>query len=336
VGQARFEISWGGGGFLHREFRSLLAGAKGSSEFAIVVNVDIRGFSAFSKSVDSVQVAVFIKKVYKRLIEDYFPSASFFKPTGDGLLIVLTHDEDNLREVLTVAVGASLKLVAEFPQLCAGDHMINFPVPDKVGVGIARGTVSKITSADKILDYSGAVLNLATRLMDLARPSGVVLDGAIGFDLLPDDLKQAFLEDSGIFLRGVAEQASTHVYYTKDYTRIPAAYKHPLYEVRWASRKDSRTLGELRKIGPRFTYRLEKIPRDPKEIKVYVRTPALGEKGQALTGLETQRRFYGFDYDLQIGKPVVSLQLDKLSEILQEAGVKNRMRVGIEITYPES
>jgi len=81
---------------MHRTFRKLLESAIGISEFIIAVNLDIRGFSSFSKEVESPSVAMFIKKVYMKLIDTYFSDASFFKSTGDGLLMIIPYTEKNL------------------------------------------------------------------------------------------------------------------------------------------------------------------------------------------------------------------------------------------------
>ena len=67
--------------------RDLLAESQGRSEFVIVVVTDVRGFSAFSKRHESTDIAMFIKRFYMRLIDDYFSKASFFKTKGDGLLL---------------------------------------------------------------------------------------------------------------------------------------------------------------------------------------------------------------------------------------------------------
>lgn len=74
---------------MHTEFRKLLDDVTGVSEFVLAVNIDIRGLSSFSMRVESPETAIYLKRVYTRIIEDYFPNASFFKPTGDGLLIIV-------------------------------------------------------------------------------------------------------------------------------------------------------------------------------------------------------------------------------------------------------
>ncbi|MCJ7692880.1 MAG: hypothetical protein MUO22_05640 [Sedimentisphaerales bacterium] len=72
---------------MHRNLRKLLENAEGVSEFIIAINVDIRGFSEFSLQVESPDAAMYVKRVYIRLVDDYLTGASFFKPTGDGLLL---------------------------------------------------------------------------------------------------------------------------------------------------------------------------------------------------------------------------------------------------------
>jgi hypothetical protein len=65
----------------------------------------------------------------------------------------------------------------------------------------------------------GEVSNLASRLMGLARRSGVVLDGAFGVDLLPAEVASKFALDNRVYLPGIAEADPIAVYYTTEYTR---------------------------------------------------------------------------------------------------------------------
>ena len=76
---------------MHRRFRKLLEDATGESEFVIAVNLDIREFTQFSQKVESPDVTMFIKRVYMKLIDEYFVDACFFKPAGDGLLILIPY-----------------------------------------------------------------------------------------------------------------------------------------------------------------------------------------------------------------------------------------------------
>jgi hypothetical protein len=66
---------------MHHELRELLRTASGESRFVLAANVDIRGFSSFFA--DSSQAAAYLSSAYTKILDDYFPAASFFKPTGD-------------------------------------------------------------------------------------------------------------------------------------------------------------------------------------------------------------------------------------------------------------
>ena len=74
---------------MNEGFRKLLEKATGKSQYIIVIVLDIRGFTPFCQIADSLDVATYIKKIYMKIIDDYFPDASFYKPAGDGLLITI-------------------------------------------------------------------------------------------------------------------------------------------------------------------------------------------------------------------------------------------------------
>lgn len=149
--------------------------AEGFSDLVVVVFLDVRGFSTFAGMAESGEAALFLRRVYLNIVDEYFPDSAFFKPTGDGLVIVRHFDRSNLGDEVTSAISTSLRLVEAFPHLTERDPMVNFEVPTSLGVGIARGAATRLASGDLTLDYSGRPLNLAARLMDLARPRGVVL-----------------------------------------------------------------------------------------------------------------------------------------------------------------
>src|ERR1043166_1205127 len=151
---------------MHRQFRKLLNDAEGNAEHVIAIYADVRGFSEFSQDVESTDVAMFVKRVYAKLIDKYFSNAVYFKSTGDGLMIILRYTEKTLQESVRSAISNCMKAHAEFPSFCDGDPMINFNVPKMIGFGIARGSACCLSSKRKTLDYSGRVLNLASRLLD--------------------------------------------------------------------------------------------------------------------------------------------------------------------------
>lgn len=252
----------------HERFRDLLDDAKGESDIVIVVNVDIRGFSQFSLGVESVEAAIFIKKFYARLLSDFFADADFFKPTGDGMLFVFVVDEETLRSRSNRLVATSLRLVDQFPRLMADEPVINFAVPDAIGVGIARGAASRLVARSLTLDYSGKVLNLASRLMDRARPAGVVLDASFGVQLLEEDLASQFATDD-IYVRSVAEDHPTTIYYTREHTNIPASAHKPLNQPEWHIQTHKLTFDELLTYDTsRWWYRLDELTDDPETIEV--------------------------------------------------------------------
>ena len=180
---------------------------------------------------ESSESAVFLKSVYTSILDDFFDGASFFKPTGDGLLIVLDYEEDTLKEVVERAVQKSVNLVQAFPTICSEDPMVNFEVPAELGVGLARGAATRLRSGDTTLDYSGRPLNLAARLMDVARPSGVVFSDSLGIELLGPDLAERFNPDE-IYVKGLAEDIPMRVHYLADRTVIADSYKRPLRKTR--------------------------------------------------------------------------------------------------------
>src|SRR5438093_12892619 len=102
-------------------FVQALAAAEGRSEFVIVVVADIRGFSDFSTRNESPNIAMFIKRFYLQLIQKYFPSANFVKPTGDGLLMTFRYSESTLMEVAEDVINACLTCLVEFPNIGRGD-----------------------------------------------------------------------------------------------------------------------------------------------------------------------------------------------------------------------
>lgn len=219
---------------MHRELRKLLPDATGANDFVIALNLDIRGFSSFCHKVESPSAAMFIKRVYITLIDGYFTQASFFKPTGDGLLIIVPYNRQNVSKVVSETMDSCLKAVNEFDTFCKGDPMINFETPKNIGIGLSRGPACRIFSGNKTLDYSGRYLNLASRLMDVARPRGIVFDSSIGIELLTPEQQKLFATES-IYLKGVAESHSIDIWYTKDMTTIASSYKHRLDDIEWTT-----------------------------------------------------------------------------------------------------
>src|SRR5258708_6600195 len=106
---------------MHRELYQHLQGAKGDSHFVIAIFLDVRGFSNFAGIAESVEAAIFLRKMYVRILDDYFKDPDFFKPTGDGLMILYNYDEETVAGIAESVVGNALRLSADFPKLLSKD-----------------------------------------------------------------------------------------------------------------------------------------------------------------------------------------------------------------------
>jgi class 3 adenylate cyclase len=203
---------------MHRILQAALAnGARGESRHVVVAVADIRGFSKFSHSHDSADVATYVSKLYLRLIELFggISEEFFFKPTGDGLLMVFPFEESELKRTFSAVVARAVSCHAGLSKLLKDVPVINFPVPNEIGFGVTRGSACAILSgrASKtiVLDYSGHKLNLAARLQDLARPSGVVIEGSPDIHMLPKRLRER-LRSKAVYIRSVAESSPATIW----------------------------------------------------------------------------------------------------------------------------
>jgi hypothetical protein len=251
---------------------ALIDTSEGRSEFAIVIFVDIRGFSHFSTNHDSIETAVFMKRFFQILLERYFNEANYVKPTGDGLLIIYNYSEKTLRAISEVALSSVLKLIMDYDSLFVDDEMVNFSVPEKIGVGITRGTVCCLYSGKTIIDYSGKVLNLSARLMDMARPSGIVIDGQYQMKTIPEEMQELFSEDN-VYVRGIQEDTPLKIFFLKSQTVIGENLKYPIKEEPLEESKVSIKFSEFEKLSGTFSVDLEKEPKTGKPIKGEVSYP---------------------------------------------------------------
>lgn len=261
------------------QLRELLKDAAGETKLVIAVNLDIRGFSPFSKR-DSIEVGLFIKKTYTKLLDDYFKDASFVKPTGDGLLVVIEHTETDYAELMTQTVKTCISVSTDFPSFFSGDEAVRFQVPTKIGIGVSSGPACRLVSGDgETIDYSGKTLNLASRLMDFARPSGVVFDSELGFHLLSPELGKLFVKDS-VCVRGISDKTLIDIYHTID-TVIRASDKKPIDE--WRGEEFRTTVEDVRDSARRnipFEFVLLEVPSDVGAIEVRARYRRVAPKGR--------------------------------------------------------
>lgn len=311
-------------------FRKALDRAEGRSEFIIVAVADIRGFSAFSSRRESPDTAMYIKRIYIKMIDNYFHTANFYKPTGDGLLLTFPYSEKNLNEVASVVIESCMRCLLEFSNLCAEDPMINFSVPQNIGFGIARGTACCLFSGNEILDYSGHLLNLTSRLTDLARPSGIVIDGNFLSDTIPESYREKFSEKE-VYIRSLAEEKPIKVFYLRDYVEILETNLAPLKGDMWHTIQRKFIVRELTKLS-NLRLRLPIAAKSQSKIKVQLVSPLMKD-GKQIKGYSQWRDFSDFKYSSETGEPIVVLNISKAREYLSEEKVPKTRGVTFKIQY---
>jgi class 3 adenylate cyclase len=323
---------WGGN--VHRIFRKALDTATGESQFVIAVIIDIRGFSTFSQTRESPDTAMFIKRVYMKLIDSYFNFASFYKSTGDGLLFAIPFNEGTLKEMAQKTVASCIACHTEFGNICNKDPMINFEVPDKIGIGIARGTACCLISGEYIIDYSGRLLNLTARLTNLARPSGIIIDGGFGIELLDKNIRDKFKKQD-VYLDGMYEYEPIQVYFSKQSAKIPDRNTEPIATKTWRHLSDTLSFGDLLKLRE-FEYLLPSEATSAEETKVTARHDKVikgrvSKKYYTIVDCEDVTR-----YKVVADKPKLFIDYPKLCRMLKnKSHVKNKMDVVIDIAYVE-
>lgn len=315
--------------------RERLENATGQPEHVIAVNLDIRGFSSFCERNESVNVVRYIREACKNLIDRYFPQAPFIKMTGDGLLIVSPCENGKLDEDANNALNACQKVHESFPSL-VDDPMLNIKKPQKIGIGLSRGAAFRIVANGETLDYSGRVLNLASRLMNLARPSGIVFDCEfLNGITAPSDLKKTFSK-SKVWLLGIAERDPIEVYYSKAYgTTIPAMHKKRLDLREWITQKESMSFESIEsnvKGNLDIFFTLDEEPQDASEIVVTVKHPSELASKWDVTEYILSGEF--FHYLSEGGEPSIVINTRFLRDTLRQLGYVSKHRCVFLLRYP--
>jgi class 3 adenylate cyclase len=240
---------------MHIKLHDALKKARGESQYVVVVFADIRGFSQFSEAHDSVEVATYVSKVYLRLIETFaeVTERAFFKSTGDGLLMVFPFEEAQFETIFQSLIRNCLDVHDSFKGLLANARVINFETPAAIGFGITRGAACALVSdnagEDFVIDYSGHRLNLAARLQDLARPSGVVIEGSKDVELLDDETRKRF-KSASVYVRSVAQTTPIKIWHL-DNVQLQPINLRPM-EAKWEKEARDWTLAELAKTADRY------------------------------------------------------------------------------------
>jgi class 3 adenylate cyclase len=312
-----------------KAFRESLETAVGVSSQIIIVFADVRGFSNFSKGNDATDVAEFVRSVYLRIIES-FPFADFYKTTGDGLLITIPYRRSDLKEKAAATVKACLDIVENFATFCAGDPMVNFDVPQHVGFGIVRGSACRLVSGDAIVDYSGHRLNLAARLMDLARPDGVVIDHNFDTSLLDESTRKLFTAESA-YVRSLAEEIPISIQIQTERVILPDYAKYPLSIELWETIEEKKSIPQWRLSGPLWGMTLPKSLKRPDGVRLRYSFPVL--KKAKPTGLRQSRDYSEFKLQ-QIGnETMVVIDLSPMLKSIKENKLPLATEVAMTLHY---
>jgi class 3 adenylate cyclase len=272
---------------LHEQLRELLPKARAESCQVVATFLDIRGFSTFAVRGESFDAALYLRSVYSRILGEYFPDADFFKPTGDGLLLihVLPDDTTEVPTLINAVVSRCAALVDDFGLITKDDYMVSPPVPKYLGVGIARGPATRLVSGTQVLDYTGRCLNLAARLMDKARPSGLVFGDDHAARLLTDEVRALFRADA-VCVRGIAEQAPVGILVTSSVSINPAD-REPASRLSdgWGE-SETMSVEDVRTHGA-FSFYLPRKPRKDELACVEARYPVFDAAGKRKSSVQT-------------------------------------------------
>lgn len=158
---------------------------------ALVIFVDIRGFTNWSADADVHANVVTFVNAFDEILLNEFPDF-YRKMLGDGAMLVRElPDNPPPMEVIATALQAIDQVQAGFFRLCDSfytEHGVRTEL--RLGWGITRGDVWTNRS-DHINDYLGKNINEAARLCSQARPHGVVID-ADDFRDIPESHERAF------------------------------------------------------------------------------------------------------------------------------------------------
>lgn len=313
---------------LHEQMFDKLASSVGVAQVVVPVFIDIRDFSKFSSGEEASDLAIYLKHIYRNIITDYFPKACYYKSTGDGLLVIYDCPENSLGVTVNEVVAASLRLVPAFKSMCSSIDAVNFATPDRLAIAIGRGSCCSLRSGKHILDYSGKLINTTARLLDIARPQGVVMDARVGVSLLDAENKKHF-KSASVYLRGVAEHKPLPILHTEQVS-IPARRLSPIASPKWIELSFPYKLAELDNRGDNFGHRIAHAP-DPGSITCKFHYPKYFN-GSPVKGVEFQMDCK-HKLENTAGKHTIRLDYKPLAKAAKKNGVRPDDTVRLAIAY---
>ena len=299
------------------------------SEWVIVVFIDVRGFTVFCGSHGTKETALFIKKAYLQMLgEKYYSKICFSKPTGDGMIFVIPYGDGEFKTKMDEVIDKAIMLVEDFQSFRGEDDMVYFDTPENIGIGISRGEACCLRNADGIIDYSGQVLNTAARLMDIARPKGIVIKNTFKLD---KKHTSQFSNDDEIYLRGVAETEPIPVYFTEEWTTFESVNKIPFGIGKWIKNSRNFTYKELGDGLGTADLSLNNIPLSESAIEVYFRYPPPNGIGANWYNIISKPDYY---IQRQAGKYTVRFKVDYIREMIKKGEITEDSKCIFEVSYP--
>jgi class 3 adenylate cyclase len=305
---------------------SKLETAQGRSEFVIAIVCDVRGFSKFSTEHESPDTAMFIKRFYLQLLTKYFSNASFAKLTGDGLLMIFQYNEESLLQTSEEVINSCFSALKDYSAMFDDDPMINFRIPQSIGFGICRGTSCCLYSKKETLDYSGQLVNLASRLNDLARPCGIVIDGSYLSSVIPEIARSQFCEYS-VYIRGIAESKPLLVFCSNE-VNISSHHKFPIDQDNWKQIETETIVKDVAKLEGDYTLPIPCEIISPDKFVVEFVWPHTRLKTYSVW-----RRLIRCGYYTDATGANVKIDISEVHEIILSESLKPTTRVRFRLQY---
>jgi class 3 adenylate cyclase/ADP-ribose pyrophosphatase YjhB (NUDIX family) len=177
--------------------------------YAIIIFVDIRGFTKWSDSViGNENCSDLVEKFYETIQADFDQLKSSketnekitrfnLKQNGDGAMIILETSSQDSGDLIDCIIATISNVNKEFDNICSDLQRITGQETNlKLGWGLTRGRIKKIRNND----YIGSAVNRAARLCDYARPFGIVM----GNPMFSPTNKADFYEDI-YYAKGIDE-----------------------------------------------------------------------------------------------------------------------------------
>lgn len=257
------------------------------SHEAIVCFMDVRGFSSFARTqMSDVQVAKFIQALFVlfgRYILDNMPKPVHIKGVGDGLLTIWTADGvmssrtyfiENIPVVLSQAVAlhsavAEGRLPAEtkIPVTTAGPRYLGFGV----FVGPIASAKFVMPDGSTNTEYFGTAINIAARLQDFSRPTGVTI---------------ACVPDFNAALRSAVESVGRDVF---ELIELDSSSLKGVLGENVLQAYSSRPSAIPKDVFPDLRERQAIAVDDLKEIEERLHAPQEGKKLEAITHISARR-----------------------------------------------